>query len=110
MKVLLLVDMLVRSTKKNSLYQLIWGWLLVLLARCFSLRTTDIFCWILSCGGFPGHCRTVSSIPGLYTLDVNRIIPQRCDNQKSFQMWPNGPHPASYSQGRGQNHPIKNHC
>lgn len=62
------------------------GMVACFVSKVFSLRTTDIFCWILSCGGFPGHCRTVSSIPGLYTLDVNSIIPQRCDNQKSFQM------------------------
>ena len=63
-----------------------------------NLGTNDIWGWIiLCCGGYPMHCRKLSSIPGLYPLGANSTLPS-CDNKKCLQVLPNAP--------MGQNHPI----
>lgn len=52
-----------------------------------------ILCW-RAC---PVHCRVLSSIAGLYPLDISSSPPPGCDSQKCLQTLPMSP--------GGQNHP-----
>ena len=42
-------------------------------------------------GGWPVHCRTLSSIPGLHPLDARSTLTPSCDNQQYLHTLPIGP-------------------
>lgn len=58
--------------------------------RFLSLRTSDIWGWVLVCaGGCPVRCRRLSGIPGLHPLMPVAPLNPSCDDQKRLQTLPN---------------------
>ena len=61
-------------------------------AGFLSLGTIDILGQIiLTVWGYPEHCRTLNSIPGLYTLDASDTASSNCNNLKCHQALLNVP-------------------
>lgn len=59
----------------------------------FTVRFLNLttFWTLLGCGSFPGHCKLLCIIPGLYPLDSSSTTPTNCDNWKYLQTLPNVP-------------------
>lgn len=72
-----------------------------------SLGSIDIWGLVILCwgSGVPGHCRVLSSIPGLYPLDAGSThtlpLPSLVTTKKCLQMQLN-----IFRRGGGQSHPL----
>lgn len=81
------------TTISNNLFVSFLHFLPLQGPRFPSLDTVRIWSVINPCVGYPDHCWMVSSIPDLYSQDVNWCVSHThsCNNNKRLQKLPNTP-------------------